>query len=57
MAFEPINNYDFFEEVASLKQILGFDFDVHSTPAREYYSYLKIVRAKIARETKKDNSV
>jgi hypothetical protein len=57
MAFEPINNYDFFEEVANLKQILGFDFDVHSTSAREYYSYLKIARAKIARETKKDNSV
>lgn len=56
MAFEPINNYDFFEEVVSLKQILGFDFDIHTTSAKEYYSFLKIARAKIARETKKDNS-
>jgi len=56
MAFEPINNYDFFEEVVSLKEILGFDFDIHSISAREYYSFLKNARAKINRETKRDKS-
>lgn len=57
MAFEPITEYDFFKEVVSIKQILGFDFDIHKVSVKEYYAMLAMTRAKIDKEYNKDKSV
>lgn len=54
--FEPGHVNDFYDEVIRIKQILGFDFDIHQISAKEYMGFLKAIKARAGNEMTKDKA-